>query len=84
MIKKISFPFFFIIELAAIYFLSRPIIENTNHTLNVFGSRLQLACFVLILTVCNIVNPKYRKPTTIGLMFLYILFLIMARELNLL
>lgn len=82
MIKKIYFPILFIIELAAIYFLSGPIIENPNHTLNVFGSRLQLVCFALILTACNIVTSKYRKPTTIGLMFLYIVFLIIARKLN--
>lgn len=82
MIKKIYFPILFVIELVIIYFLSGPIIENPDHSLNIFGSRLQLVCFVLTLIICYVVGPKYQKPTAIGLMFLYIVFLIMARKLN--
>jgi hypothetical protein len=33
---------------------------------------------------CNVVSEKYRKPTAIGLMFLYIVFLIVVRRLNVL
>jgi hypothetical protein len=84
MIRKIHFPILFVIELVAIYFLSGPLIEKPDHSLNVMGSRMQLVCFILIVTVLNFVSEKYRKPTTIGLMFLYIVFLIVARRLNVL
>jgi hypothetical protein len=84
MIRKIYFPVLFVIGLAAIYFLSGPMMEKPDHSLNVFGSRLQLACFILFGTACNVVSEKYRKPTAIGLMFLYIVFLIVVRRLNVL
>lgn len=84
MIRKIYFPILFVIELAAIYFLSAPLIEKPDHSLNVMGSRLQLISFLLISAAFNFVSEKYRKPTTLGLMFLYIVFLIVARRLNVL